>query len=209
MAFPYRSIARSTARHDLNTPIFRLAAYRSDSVRAVPRRPGWQSRWLGASGLDYAKFIQRGIFATTYVNGVVSCKSAPQGGVDAAVEQGVPKKAKPSGMIAMPPVLGMPAGNPFAPTFGFAGPTSTLEPRKIVTAKQRSSEFILDDGTTLTIRPVLIDAKRAKDQWAPNGKPVYILTFTNLTETDSPPKLMDPRFVSLTSKSKKRGKSRR
>jgi hypothetical protein len=140
---------------------------------------------------------------------------APQGSYPLAVERSVAKKAKPSTAITPPAVLGtvalgMPtAMGPFAQAFGFAQPATTLESRVIVKAKQKSSEFVLDDGTTLTIRPVLIDAKRATDQWAANGKPVYILTLTNLTDTDSPSKLMDPRFVRLATKNKKRKKRAR
>jgi hypothetical protein len=121
-----------------------------------------------------------------------------------AVERSVAKKAKPSITTKPPFVLGMPAlGVPAAIGLGFAQPTM-LEPRKIVRADQKSSTFELDDKTTLTIRPVLIDVKRAKDQWDASGKPVYIMTLANVTETDSPSKLMDPRFVSVTAKNKKR-----
>lgn len=131
-----------------------------------------------------------------------------------AVERSVAKKARPSTAIKPPAVVGMPALGmpamigPIAQAFGFAQ-SATLEPRKIVRANQRSSEFVLDDGTTLTVRPVLIDVKRAKDQWGTNGKPVYALTLANLTETDSPRKLMDPRFVIVTTESKKRKKRAR
>ena len=98
---------------------------------------------------------------------------------------------------------------PTGPSFGFVQPMTTLEPRKIVDAKQRSSEFVLDDGTTLTIRPVLIDVKRATGQWGTNGKPLYVMALANVTDTNSPSKLMDPRFVSVKPKTKKRKKKRR
>ena len=120
------------------------------------------------------------------------------------------KKMKSKALtLSPPPVVGMPGTvSSLAQAFGFA-PASALEERKIVSAKQMSSDFVLDDGTTLTVRPVLIDVKRAKDQWGPNGKPMYILTMTNLTETESPRKLMDPRFIGVaTNKKRKKGARR-
>jgi hypothetical protein len=125
------------------------------------------------------------------------------------------KKTKPTTPAAPPPaVLGMPAVglpaaiNPLAPGFGFAEPITALEPRKILKAEQRSSEFHLDDGTVLTIRPVLIDVKRAKDQWGINGKPIYVMTLTNVTETESPAKLMDQRFAASTKARTKKSERR-
>ena len=118
------------------------------------------------------------------------------------------KKTKRNIPVTPPAIVGMPAfGMPQAFGFGFGQPAHILEPRKIVSAKQRVSEYELDDGTVLTIRPVLIDAKRAKGQWGPNGKPVYILTMTNLNETELPKRLMAPMI--LEPKSAKKNPKRR
>jgi len=40
---------------------------------------------------------------------------------------------------------------------------------------------------------VLIDAKKAVGQYAPDGKPVYILQMTIVNDLDVPDKLMKPR----------------
>jgi hypothetical protein len=122
----------------------------------------------------------------------------------------VAKKAKVSAkapVVLGMPAMGAPSFGPFAQAFGFAQAATALEPRKIVKAKQRSSEFVLDDGTTLTIRPALIDVKRAKDQWGADGKPLYIMTLTNLTDTDSPPRLLDRRLINIAKKKKRKPRS--
>ena len=104
------------------------------------------------------------------------------------------------------PIVGMPGAiNPFGMPFGLQVP-SALETRKIVKATQHTSEFVLEDGTKLTIRPVLIDVKRAKDQWGTNGKPMYVMTVANITETESPPRLMAPRLTAASPKKSKKMK---
>ena len=67
-----------------------------------------------------------------------------------------------------------------------------MEQRGIKTRSEKPSTYKLDDGTTLTVKPTVIDVKRAKDQWGIDGKPVYVLTIANITETTSPPRLMNP-----------------
>jgi hypothetical protein len=79
--------------------------------------------------------------------------------------------------------------------FGFGGvpqPTQPLGQRSIVKSTQRPSEYVLDDGTKLIIKPTLIDVKRVEGQWGIDGKPTYIMTLTNVTETESPAKIMRP-----------------
>jgi hypothetical protein len=91
--------------------------------------------------------------------------------------------------------LAAPVGLPFAPPmgtfgFGFGQPAVSLEQRRIVGRKEGRSEFTLDDGTILRIKPVLVDAKRVHGQYGVDGKPTYVLTVANITETDAPAKLM-------------------
>lgn len=53
------------------------------------------------------------------------------------------------------------------------------------------SVFQLSDGTKVRIKGVLIDAKKAVDQYAPDGKPIYILQMTLVNDIDVPEKLMN------------------
>ena len=120
------------------------------------------------------------------------------------------KKSKPQNPQAPHlPIMGMPAVNPFAQPFGWPTTPSATESRKIVKADQQTSVFHLDDGTKLTITPVLIDAKRVTNQWGANGKPMYLMTVTNITDTESPPRLMDPRLASTVKKSKAKKSAKR
>jgi hypothetical protein len=70
------------------------------------------------------------------------------------------------------------------------------EPRRIVTPQDNWSEFALDDGNTLRIKPVLVDVQRLKGQSTPDGKPAYVLQLGWLVATDVP----------VTKKKKKKSK---
>ena len=57
-------------------------------------------------------------------------------------------------------------------------PLSVLPPPdaievEITTSKETWSEYQLQDGTRLRIRPVLVGTFRAPGQWMPDGEPVY------------------------------------
>ncbi len=70
-----------------------------------------------------------------------------------------------------------------------------LEQRRIPKLKVATSEYTLDDGSVIRVKPIIVDIKRAIDQYGVDGKPLYILTLTNITETTSPPRLMKPGIV--------------
>lgn len=52
------------------------------------------------------------------------------------------------------------------------------------------SVFTLADGAKVRIKGVLIDAKKAVDQYAPDGKPIYILQMTLVSDVDVSEELM-------------------
>ena len=52
------------------------------------------------------------------------------------------------------------------------------------------SEFELEDGSTIRLRGVLIDVKKAVDQYAQDEKPVYILQITLVNDVIVPDNLI-------------------
>jgi hypothetical protein len=95
----------------------------------------------------------------------------------------VRKAKRKSARVATPPVpIGAPALaiNPFGET----------QQRKIVRSKVADSEFTLNDGTKLLVRPVLADIRRAVNQYNPYGQPLYFLTIGNSITTKAPKKLL-------------------
>lgn len=102
------------------------------------------------------------------------------------------------------PAVGV--GAPFMPSFPFGTPQimGQLQQRQVTNVKEGVSEYTLDDGTVLKVKPVIVDVKRAIDQYGVDGKPLYILTLTNITETTSPSRLMRPRAnIGLKRKARK------
>jgi hypothetical protein len=96
---------------------------------------------------------------------------------------------------------------PPALQFGvFLDPSKPLESRKITKSTDGWSEYKLDDGTVLKLRGVLVDAKRAVDQFVMDGKPLYICQMAIVTETVSPKKLLRPKLASPKKAKKTPGK---
>jgi hypothetical protein len=73
------------------------------------------------------------------------------------------------------------AAVPFSPDL--SGPS---EFRTILSNQERESEYKLDDNTILRIRPVLIEARRLTNQWAPDGDPVYVTKVGFAISTQAP-----------------------
>jgi len=69
-------------------------------------------------------------------------------------------------------------------------PTGKSVPLDVVSSKVNWSEYELDDGTIVRIKGVLIDVKKAVDQYAPDGKPIYITQMTMVPDFVVPDKLM-------------------
>jgi hypothetical protein len=71
-------------------------------------------------------------------------------------------------------------------------PFGETQPRKIIRSKIVDSEFTLNDGTKLTVRPILADIRRAVNQYNAFGQPLYFLTVGNGISTKAPKKLLRP-----------------
>jgi hypothetical protein len=67
-------------------------------------------------------------------------------------------------------------------------PTKPLEQRHITGVKEGWSEYSLDDGTVLMVKQAVVDVKRAKGQWNPQGEPVYIIQAATLVSVKRVPK---------------------
>lgn len=73
---------------------------------------------------------------------------------------------------------------PFSPDL-----TGPSEFRNIVTHKDATSEYELDDGTILRVRPTVIDVRKLTNQWAPDGDPVYVAKIGFAISTQAPAQL--------------------
>lgn len=90
------------------------------------------------------------------------------------------KKVKVAPLPTLPPVP-----TPFSPPDLSKG----IEQRTVKKSKEGWSEFTLDDGAKLLLRAVLIDVKRAVDQFTLEGDPLYLLQMTIVSNTKAPPRL--------------------
>lgn len=69
-------------------------------------------------------------------------------------------------------------------------PHGKIVPVDVAESKTAWSEFKLEDGTTVRVKGVLIDVKKAVDQYAADGKPVYIAQMTLVNDFVVPEELM-------------------
>lgn len=51
------------------------------------------------------------------------------------------------------------------------------------------NEYILEDGTTLKLKPVATNIYRLEGEYDANGNPVYIIQSSNIVSVDSPDEL--------------------
>lgn len=68
-------------------------------------------------------------------------------------------------------------------------PQGTAEQRDVVASKDGWSEFTLSDGSVLRLKASLLDAKRAVDQYGPDGNPLYLFQFAIINQLIAPPNL--------------------
>ena len=68
-------------------------------------------------------------------------------------------------------------------------PKGKMEPRDVVESKEGWSEYILADGSKIRIKGVLLDAKRAVNQFNPEGDPIYVMQITMVQQLVAPDKL--------------------
>lgn len=50
----------------------------------------------------------------------------------------------------------------------------------VIESVERFSEIRLDDGTTLRIKPAIVQVFRANDRWDGDGNPVYVVRSQNV-----------------------------
>jgi hypothetical protein len=69
-------------------------------------------------------------------------------------------------------------------------PLGETQPRKIVRSRVRESEFTLNDGTKLVLKPLIGDVRRAVGQYNALGQPLYFLSIGNSLQSKPPKSLM-------------------
>jgi hypothetical protein len=86
-------------------------------------------------------------------------------------------KKRKAAKAVVQPVIPAPAAVAPQLMLGY-DPTKRTEERKIVKTKENWSEFRLDDGSVIQAKAVILDVKRAVDQFNIEGNPVYIMQMT-------------------------------
>jgi len=59
----------------------------------------------------------------------------------------------------------------------------------VVASKDGWSEYTLDDGSTIRLKALLLDTKRAIGQYSPDGNPLYIFQFAVVNQVIAPENL--------------------
>ena len=79
-----------------------------------------------------------------------------------------------------------------APQMQFAlgyDPKGKMEQRDVVSSKDGWSEYTLDDKTVIRVKAIILDVKKAVDQFSLEGDPIYIMQQTIVTSLDAPDEL--------------------
>jgi hypothetical protein len=97
-----------------------------------------------------------------------------------------------------------PQVQPIAPVFNPDGPS---ELRQVKSAKEEWSEFTLDDGTVLRVKPSVVDARWMKGQFGPDGDPLYLVRTNVVMSTIAPENLR--KGAASRKKKKKKAKKRK
>jgi hypothetical protein len=71
-------------------------------------------------------------------------------------------------------------------------PKGKMEQRDVVSSKDGWSEYKLNDGATIRLKAVLVDAKKAINQFNPEGDPIYVMQQTIVTSLEVPEALKKP-----------------
>ncbi len=79
-------------------------------------------------------------------------------------------------------------------------PTDPSDRVEVKSANEQWSVIVLDDGTTLEIRPAVVEARRLRNQFNDDGSPIYAVKTAMLTNAISPKRL----FKKLAKKSTKK-----
>lgn len=81
---------------------------------------------------------------------------------------------------------GMPLPKSVPPMF--LGP-SDGEVMDIQNRQEQWSEFMLSDGTKLRLKPAIIEIRKLRNHFTPNGDPIYIIKSTVVNDTIIPDNL--------------------
>lgn len=68
-------------------------------------------------------------------------------------------------------------------------PNAPSDPVDIASSDERWSECTLKDGSIIRLRPVVVEVRRARNKFNPDGEPIYLLKTALITDTKSPPRL--------------------
>jgi len=82
--------------------------------------------------------------------------------------------------------------------------TGPSEAREIKKAKPETSKYYLEDGTIISVKPVVTDVLRALKQYNQFGQPLYFVTLTFSLNTDAPKALHMPHAKAVTKSNKKK-----
>lgn len=59
----------------------------------------------------------------------------------------------------------------------------------ITSAKESFSEYTLEDGTTLKMRPAVVEVVRLDETWDDEGNPTYLVRSAQIMTVEAPPGL--------------------
>jgi hypothetical protein len=65
-------------------------------------------------------------------------------------------------------------------------PKGSMESRDVAGLKDGWSEYTLDDGSVIRVKAVLLDIKRAVDQYSDDGNPLYVLQYAFVNQVKAP-----------------------
>jgi hypothetical protein len=65
-------------------------------------------------------------------------------------------------------------------------PAGRMETRDVVGSKDGWSEYTLDDGSVLRAKAIVLDVKRAVDQFNLDGDPIYVMQLTVVNQVKAP-----------------------
>ena len=82
------------------------------------------------------------------------------------------------------------------------------EPREVTKSKEAWSEYSLDDGAVLRVRPIVVEARRAKGKFTEEGNPLYYVRIGFILGTRAPARLKR-KPKSVARKTRRRQKARR
>ncbi|MFM9843083.1 MAG: hypothetical protein ACKVOI_08965 [Dongiaceae bacterium] len=68
-------------------------------------------------------------------------------------------------------------------------PTGKMEQRSIVGSSDGWSEYKLEDTSVIRLKAVLLDVKRAVDQFNASGDPIYVMQIAFVTNVAAPNRL--------------------